>query len=1380
MTASQAEKLSALVSEVSLQLSELASISRQLANHDAVAERLNKYRNIIQQISITIEQSEYSGLFDLVAILQEGVTALIEQNRNPNRDELYFLTKLPEKLLDYISYPTSKLPGLVLLRLFKHQGWIRPISIDEEHILTEFMLPTENKADDGASEVAAELEAEHLGLDFETNRDQVSAGSETVSLSDFVPQDDESSDDLSVQELTSDGALDNIEDRESLVEFNNNDESSESLLVDLGVDEPTESDDGLLVDLDTEPDIQSEHDGLMSFELEDFETPESFNEDLDVEVDISGEIDITGYANDAADGPVVDELLVEQDAGQNEQNIVMETAQSAIDVLTEESDAVNETTDDIVEDGLFEVPEDSSEQPAKTPDFVDLADVEQAIALSDIISDDETEDSRLEMENPSPAELLVDTIELDDSVLREIDNTPLIETVELEDTHPKEASPANAGLNEDQQELVDLIRAELAEIIDERDQLRDELEQAQDIVTLVHHLMNISEQAENISNAVKLMGLEGMAECAVQISRNVKLMAEQQQILTPDQLQLVYDWPIHMLAVLQNIYASQPAEALVEFLSADHWQQPLASDRQQQVLESLQHPDFVEEEVEQRQLVAAVSDVTLQLPEDVNMELLEGLLQDLPAQTEEFSSALQGLQVGDMSQLDVAQRIAHTLKGAANVVGVKGIANLTHHLEDILQVLTKAGKKPSSELHNVLITASDCLEAMSETLLGIDAAPENAQQVLQDVLDWANRLDKEGLRDEYTETLGSTAKVSQEQAGEEQENPKEKESMSSENMLRIPTRLADDMLRLAGENLISNVQVQAHIKNTLDRQEALKLHNHSLQQLSSDLEHLIDIQGITSNLNVTDDEEFDPLELDQYHELHSVSRRLVEITADSVQHASVLEQELLELKNLIIAQDQLHKENQELVLRTRMVPIRTVIPRLKRGVRQACRLTGKNVDLTVNDNDTSMDSEVLNGLIEPLMHLLRNAVDHGIESAEERQQLNKAETGQIQLNFTRKGEKIVISVRDDGRGLDSEQIRMQAVEKQLITGDHEILAEEINRLILEPGFTTRQGVTHVSGRGIGLDVVNVKIRDLKGSIAIESRLGKGCNFELTLPISSFSTHSLLVRVREFVYAISSRGIEEILYPGAGEISDIGDETVYQLGDQTYRTLLIDSVLGLPHDRRRIERQSRPIILVRDESGVRTAIMVQDVLSSIDVVVKPMGHYLPKVKGIVGATVLGDGSVAPVIDLPEMLFELAYRELAGDDEETPGFVAARLPYVLVVDDSLSARRSLAQFVEDLGLEVRTARDGMEAVSLIEVRKPDLLLVDMEMPKMNGLELTSHVRGTDNIKNLPIIMITSRSTDKHRKTAEAKGVNHFMVKPFAEDELAGYINSLLEAS
>ncbi|TNF39001.1 MAG: hybrid sensor histidine kinase/response regulator, partial [Gammaproteobacteria bacterium] len=230
----------------------------------------------------------------------------------------------------------------------------------------------------------------------------------------------------------------------------------------------------------------------------------------------------------------------------------------------------------------------------------------------------------------------------------------------------------------------------------------------------------------------------------------------------------------------------------------------------------------------------------------------------------------------------------------------------------------------------------------------------------------------------------------------------------------------------------------------------------------------------------------------------------------------------------------------------------------------------------------------------------------------------------------------------------------------------------------------------------------------------------------------------------------------------------------------YGAVILDELFSLPADARGLDRHARPVIIVKEESGARRAILVQEVIDSRDVVVKPLGRYLPKMQGVVGATILGNGSVAPVIDLPELLQKnkTSSRPGASHISHSTQHKHDRLPCVLVVDDSLSARRSLSQFVQDLGMEVRSARDGMEAVAVIEARKPDLVLVDMEMPRMNGLELTSHIRGTPATANIPIIMITSRSSAKHEAVAQQRGVNHFMVKPFAEDELARYMHTFLE--
>jgi len=242
---------------------------------------------------------------------------------------------------------------------------------------------------------------------------------------------------------------------------------------------------------------------------------------------------------------------------------------------------------------------------------------------------------------------------------------------------------------------------------------------------------------------------------------------------------------------------------------------------------------------------------------------------------------------------------------------------------------------------------------------------------------------------------------------------------------------------------------------------------------------------------------------------------------------------------------------------------------------------------------------------------------------------------------------------------------------------------------------------------------------------------------------------------------------------------MGHEMMYKLEGEMYNTYLIDDLLNLPEDRRKDNRDGRPVILVKDDAGNMSAVLVQEVIDSKDVVVKSMGPYIPKIPGIVGATVLGDGSIATVVDLPELKQSINIGRINTHSRQTNQVVEeSTQPYILVVDDSLSARKSLSQFVEDLGIEVRTARDGMEAIALIDKRKPDLVLVDMEMPRMNGLELTTHIRANKQTEHLPVIMITSRTTDKHRNVALGKGVSHYMVKPFIEDELATCINSTLK--
>jgi chemosensory pili system protein ChpA (sensor histidine kinase/response regulator) len=591
------------------------------------------------------------------------------------------------------------------------------------------------------------------------------------------------------------------------------------------------------------------------------------------------------------------------------------------------------------------------------------------------------------------------------------------------------------------------------------------------------------------------------------------------------------------------------------------------------------------------------------------------------------------------------------------------------------------------------------------------------------------------------------------------------------------------LLRLVGETITTNAQTQERLRLSLKQAQAVKAQNRLLHQLVSELDGLVDIHGAASPVRRPQGhEDFDALEMEQYSELHTLKNRLVEAVTDVTEITAQSEEQLSALGEVLETQSRLQLESQEAVMRTRMVRVETIVSRLQRGVRQAARLLDKNVTLTVKGTDTLIDGGVLNELIDPLMHVLRNAVDHGIEDAETRLANGKEQSGHIELSFVREGNAIVMRCRDDGRGLDIAAIKSRAMERGLIDGAQTPSDDDVARLILIPGFSTRNETTQVSGRGIGMDIVNKRIEDLKGSLMLHSDAGRGLNLEMRIPLSMLSTHALLVRVKDHMVALSTRNIEDIHYVTPGEIRQVGILRHYQVNGVAHDVVRLDALLNMPGDRRAHERTGFPVLLVRQNNGVIRAIEVQEIVDSRNLVMKNLGVYVPAIKGVAGAAILGDGSVVAVVDLPDLLrADVPMPPHAGDDEidghgqavprDTVGYQTA-----LVVDDSLSARRATAQVMKDAGYVVRTAIDGMDAVSILEKFVPDIILADMEMPRMNGLELTSHVRGKSSTRDVPVIMITSRSTDKHRKQAQAAGVSVYLTKPFNDEVLLRHVSEL----
>ncbi len=839
-------------------------------------------------------------------------------------------------------------------------------------------------------------------------------------------------------------------------------------------------------------------------------------------------------------------------------------------------------------------------------------------------------------------------------------------------------------------------------------------------------------------------------------------------------LQALLDWPPLVLAYL-DAFDRATSQALVQFLQRSEWSQPLDADGAALLLAALdQKPALELPEVEARVREATAADVSLAIPADVNPDLLESLLQELPNQMGQFAAAVQKLVRGQggVTDLAAAQRIAHTVKGAANTVGVKGIANLTHHLEDIFEALAKANTLPPAPLAELMVEASDCLEAMTESLLGQGAAPHQSQAILQTVLDWANRIDEAGPESlaqlpPLATARATTAAAPQETATQEaakEAATQEAAALDAIPMLRVPAPLVDEMLRQVGESIILTGQIEARIATIHEQSQAIRAQTQMLKRLAAELEQLVDVRGVLSPLSRSAGQDFDPLEFDQYNELHTVSRRIVELADDAQTFDETLDAQFGALETLLNDQIQLHRDSQETTLRTRMVPVRTVVPRLQRAVRQTCRLVDKDVELVVRGEPTLVDSDVLNSLVDPLMHMLRNAIDHGIESAAVRASRNKAASGRIELSFGREGNNIVVRCRDDGGGLNRQAIRQIAEKRGLVDADQVLTDDMLDRLILQPGFSTKVGTTQVSGRGIGMDVVYQQVLALKGGLLVHSALGEGTTFELRLPVSLISTHALLVEAGDQLFALADRGIEQILYP---ELDQLGPD-YYQMEKERCPLHRLEQLLGVAPNEAH-EGKLPTLLLVRDDTGAGQIIAVGPIREARDLVVKPLSAYVPPSPGVLGATILGDGSVSAVLDLPELL--RAPQQAA---------VAAARPQVrrrraLVVDDSLSARRSLAQFVADAGYEVHEARDGLEAVGVLDKTPMDMLLVDMEMPRMNGLELTIHVRNRAGLQHVPIVMITSRSTSKHKAEAEAVGVSLYLTKPFSEAELMSHLEA-----
>jgi chemosensory pili system protein ChpA (sensor histidine kinase/response regulator) len=595
-------------------------------------------------------------------------------------------------------------------------------------------------------------------------------------------------------------------------------------------------------------------------------------------------------------------------------------------------------------------------------------------------------------------------------------------------------------------------------------------------------------------------------------------------------------------------------------------------------------------------------------------------------------------------------------------------------------------------------------------------------------------------------------------------------------MARVDADLLDTMLNNAGEVSIFRARLDQQV-NSIDFNLAELAR--TVTRLKEQLRGL-EIETEAQVLNRHQDEnprrdDFDPLELDRYSALQQFSRALAETSGDVASIQGLLETLTREAQNLLTQQARVITELQNSLMRTRMVPFQRHVQRLTRLVRQAANDTGKRAELAVQGAAAELDRQMLERMVPPLEHMLRNAIVHGIESPERRAALGKPDVGRISISLERDGAEVVIVIADDGAGINVRLIREKAVALGLTDAGEKLTDEEAVQLILEPGFSTAGHLTQAAGRGVGMDVVATEVKKLGGGLFIDSTLGKGSRFTIRLPFTLAISQALIVRVSEEVYALPLATVEGVVrLPRNIVARHLGkDAPLFEYGSQKYRFQHLGSFVGLGATRLPEADVSMPVALIRAGEH-STALVTDELVGSREIVVKSLGPQVSGIRGIAGATILGDGRIVIILDMGSLVrseWRARPSETAVIDQRD------RRTFALVVDDSITVRRVTQRLLERNGMRVLTAKDGVDAVSLLKDNLPDIILLDIEMPRMDGYEVAAHVRNDGRLKHIPIVMITSRVSEKHRARAIELGVDDYLGKPYQESQLLDAIEPLV---
>jgi len=794
------------------------------------------------------------------------------------------------------------------------------------------------------------------------------------------------------------------------------------------------------------------------------------------------------------------------------------------------------------------------------------------------------------------------------------------------------------------------------------------------------------------------------------------------------------------------------------------------------------------------------------------------------------------------------RRATHTLKGAAGMMGFRAIAELCHISEDLLDSVTEGAIHISPSIVSLVLDTAEALDVLinqkgseAENQAAIESLRTRYTELLGDHSSLSNAIE-EVIENEFEESESAIleeAPVTNVVTNTQSNTAGVQQATRGDLSVRVPLLKLDELVNLFGELLVNRSVLEERLQRLMRLVSDTGVSSARLLDVGQKLESRFEATTLPSGRSVqvmpgqgnlslgynfggngtnpnyrvepSHMDEFDELELDRYTEFHQLARGLSEGISDMTTLSNEMEAIIRDCESVFARENRLNTTFQDRLMKARLVPLATMIPRLYRTARAVALKQHKEFEFVLEGQETEVDRTVIEEIAGPLLHLMRNAVNHAIETPELRVQKGKSTAGQIKLSAAYEGNQVVITVRDDGTGIDPQRVRNAAIEQNIILRDQVLSDGEVIELIFRPGFSTAEVLSEESGRGVGLDVVRDSVSRLRGSLEVESTPGQGTAFTMKFPTSLAIQSTMMIRIGEHQFAVPTVMVESIGRLDNFKQSTFAGKPAIIVQNDLYPLNYLSQLLGLPVSE---PDEKAPVLLVHSDRH-RVGLVVDEIKGKIDVVMKNLGPHLRQVHGIAGGTVMGNGRVVLVLELSELLASrphtlsgspgsLTTPELRQGSAQTfppdartnvelsPGRSSSTSPaipavktvarqptgkHILIVDDSPSVRRVVGNMLKQQGWEVQVARDGVEALDMITNETPAGVLLDIEMPRMDGYELMATVRAQEQYRTLPIVILTSRAASKHQQRAMQLGASAYVVKPYQDEELINILNSLV---